>query len=112
MEVTPRMEKYFPLSSQTPSVYTYYYTITITMGARDIVVVKTLCYKPEGHGLDARWGVNFLIYLLLPSAQALGFTQPLTEMNTRNRKIVLFLKSKARPVRRADNPTTICEPTV
>jgi hypothetical protein len=24
--------------------------------ARSIVVVKTLCYKPEGRGFDTRWG--------------------------------------------------------
>jgi hypothetical protein len=32
----------------------------------------------------------------------MGFTQPLTEMSTRSRKI-LFLRSKPRPVRRANN---------
>jgi hypothetical protein len=42
---------------------------------------------------------------------ALGFTQPLTEMSTRSRK-VKFLGSRGRPVRTADNPTAICEPTV
>jgi hypothetical protein len=42
--------------------------------------------------------------------QALGFTQPLTEMSTRSSKI-MFLGSGARTVRRTDNLTTICEPT-
>jgi hypothetical protein len=42
----------------------------------------------------------------------LGFTQPLTEMSTRNIKIMMFLGSKVRPERRADNLTDICEPTV
>jgi hypothetical protein len=37
----------------------------------------------------------------------LGFTQPLTETSTRN-----FLGGKERPVRKADNLTAICEPTV
>jgi hypothetical protein len=37
-----------------------------------------------------------------------GSTQPLTEMSTRSRKI-MFLGSIARPVRRADNLTAICE---
>jgi hypothetical protein len=50
---------------------------------------------------------SFSIYLILPAAQALGFTQPLIEMSTRSRKI-MFL----RPVRKADNLTAICEPTV
>jgi hypothetical protein len=40
------------------------------------------------------------------------FTQPLTEMSTRNIKIIMFLGSKVRPVRRADNLTAICEPIV
>jgi hypothetical protein len=43
---------------------------------------------------------------------ALGFTQPLTEMSTRNRKIIIFLGRKVRPVRRADNLAAICESIV
>jgi hypothetical protein len=42
----------------------------------------------------------------------LGFTQPLTEISTRNIKIIMFLGSKVRPVRRADNLTVIYEPIV
>jgi hypothetical protein len=42
---------------------------------------------------------------------AVGFTRPLTEMNTTSRKIT-FLGSRVRPVCRADNLTSICEPTV
>jgi hypothetical protein len=38
---------------------------------------------------------------------ALGSTQPLTEMSTRN-----IPGSKGRPARKADNLTAICEPTV
>jgi hypothetical protein len=37
---------------------------------------------------------------------ALGSTQPLTEMSTRN------LPGKGRPARKADNLTTICEPII
>jgi hypothetical protein len=37
---------------------------------------------------------------------ALGLTQPLTEMSTSN------VGSKARPARKADNLTAICEPIV
>jgi hypothetical protein len=37
------------------------------------------------------------------------FTQPLTEMITRNIKIIMFLGSKVRRLRRADNITAICE---
>jgi hypothetical protein len=39
------------------------------------------------------------------------FTQLLREMSTRSRKI-LFLGSRGRSVRKADNITSICEPTV
>jgi hypothetical protein len=47
-----------------------------------------------------------LLYLILE------FNQPLTELGTRNIKIIMFLGSKVRPVRRADNITAICEPIV
>jgi hypothetical protein len=47
----------------------------------------------------------------LASLTSLGFTQPLTEMCTRSRKII-FRGSKVRPVRRAVNVTAICEPIV
>jgi hypothetical protein len=42
----------------------------------------------------------------------LAFTQPRTEMNTRNIKIIMFLGSKVRRVLRADNLTAISEPIV
>jgi hypothetical protein len=42
----------------------------------------------------------------------MGFTQPLTEMNTRSRKIIMFLGSKVLPVRRADKLAIISEPIV
>jgi hypothetical protein len=52
--------------------------------------------------------VDFSIYLILPAALwALGSTQPLTEVSTRN-----LPGSKLRPVRRADNLAAICEPNV
>jgi hypothetical protein len=38
---------------------------------------------------------------------ALGMTQPLTEMSTKN-----LLRTKRRSVRKADNLTAICEPIV
>jgi hypothetical protein len=73
------------------------------------VVVKALCYEPEGRGFDTD-EVVFKIYLILPAALGAGFTQPLTEMSTRNLKIILG--SKVRRVRRADNLTAIYEPIV
>jgi hypothetical protein len=56
--------------------------------------------------------MNFVsIYLILPTALALEFTQPLIELSTRSREI-MFLGSKVRPVRGADKLTAIYEPTV
>jgi hypothetical protein len=43
---------------------------------------------------------------------ALEFTQPLTDMSTRNIKIIMFLGSKVRLVLASDNLTAICEPIV
>jgi hypothetical protein len=44
-----------------------------TMGARGSVVVKALCYKPEGRGFETRWGEWFLSsYLILPVALGPG----------------------------------------
>jgi hypothetical protein len=44
------------------------YRITVNTGAHGSVVVKALCYKPEGRGIASRWGGFFLIYLILPAA--------------------------------------------
>jgi hypothetical protein len=44
-----------------------------TIGARGSVVVKALCYKPEGRGFENRWGEWFLsIHLILPVALGPG----------------------------------------
>jgi hypothetical protein len=52
--------------------------------------------------------VDFSIYLILPAAlRPWGWTQPLTEMSTRN-----LPGGKGRPARKADNFTTICEPII
>jgi hypothetical protein len=71
-------------------------------------LVEALCYKPEGRGFECRWGGFFFN---LPnsssSTMALGSTQPLTKMSTRNTPGV-----KGRPARKADNLTAICEPIV
>jgi hypothetical protein len=41
----------------------------------------------------------------------LGFAVPLTEMSSRHRKI-MFIRSRTRPVCKANNLTVICEPTI
>jgi hypothetical protein len=82
------------------------------VGARGIVVVKALCYKPEGRGFETRGGE----FLNLPNpsgrSRPWGLFSLLTEMSTRHRKIIIFPGTKVRPVRRADNLATICEPIV
>jgi hypothetical protein len=55
------------------------------------------------------------MYLILPAALGPGgFTQPVTEMSTGNKEIIIFRGSKARPVRKADNlaAAATCEPIV
>jgi hypothetical protein len=53
--------------------------------------------------------VDFFLNLPNPSSRimVLGSTQPLPEMSISNLTVV-----KGRPARKADNLTTICEPTV
>jgi hypothetical protein len=49
-------------------------------------LVEALCYKPEGRRFDSRCGHSIFFNLPNPSSRtmALGSTQPLTEMSTRN----------------------------
>jgi hypothetical protein len=42
----------------------------------------------------------------------MGFTQPVIDMSTRNIKIIMFLGSKVRLVRKADKLAAIYEPIV
>jgi hypothetical protein len=53
--------------------------------------------------------INEFFHFPNPSnlSMALGFIQPLTQINTRSRKI-MFLRSRARPARKADKLTAIC----
>jgi hypothetical protein len=71
-------------------------------------LVEALCYKLEGHGFESQWG-GFFINLPNPSSRTmtLGLTQPLTEMSTMN-----LPGGKGRPVCKADNLASICEPIV
>ena len=49
-------------------------------------LVEALCYKPGGRGFDFRWCHWIFFDWHNPSGRtmALGSTQPLTEMSTRN----------------------------
>jgi hypothetical protein len=66
--------------------------------------IQSILIKKNVHGVPMRW-----IFFKLPNpssrTMALGSTQPLTEMSTRN-----LPGSKGRPARRADNLTAFCEP--
>jgi hypothetical protein len=71
-------------------------------------LVEALCYKPEGRRFESRMRWIFLNLPNLSSrTMALGSTQPLTEMSTRNPP-----GGKKRPARRADNLAAICVPNV
>ena len=73
-------------------------------GDRGSLVVKVLCYKSEGHQFDSRcchWNFS-LTYNPSDRTMALGSTQSLKEMSTR-----VFPGGKKRPVRKADNLSTI-----
>jgi hypothetical protein len=83
-------------------------------------ISRTLTYKKShGNYPETQWcipgsrpdEVDEFFFNFLPAALGLGFTQPRTEMSTKNRNII-FLVSRARPVRRADKLTAICEPNV
>jgi hypothetical protein len=67
-----------------------------------------LCYKPEGRCFDFRCS-HWIFNWPKPSSRtmALGSTQLLTEVSTRN-----LPGSKGRPARYADNLTVVCESTV
>jgi hypothetical protein len=56
-------------------------------------VVEALCYKAEGRGFDSLWVYGFFNWLNRSSrAMALGSTQPLSEVSTRN-----LIVGKGRP---------------
>jgi hypothetical protein len=41
--------------SQMEYIYELFHGVLDDLGARGSVVVKALCYKPEGRGFDTRW---------------------------------------------------------
>jgi hypothetical protein len=83
-------------SPAAKTVWGKYRPLFWQMGARGSIVVMALCYKPEGRGLETWWGEWISsIYIILPAALGTG---------------VMLLRSKVRPVRRADKLGAICEP--
>jgi hypothetical protein len=56
----------------------------VIWGAPGSVVVKALCHKPEGLGIKTRWAKWILLfYLILLAVLGPGFSQALTEINSR-----------------------------
>jgi hypothetical protein len=55
-------------------------------GARGGVMVEAPHYKPEGRGFDSRWchWIFFISHNPSGRTMALGLTQPLTELSTRD----------------------------
>jgi hypothetical protein len=82
------------------------------MGERGSIVVKALCYKPQGRRFETRWSQwTFSIYLILPAALGPGVYSAFNKNEYQKQK-KMFVESRALPVRRADNLTAICEPIV
>jgi hypothetical protein len=77
--------------------------ITVTVTFKGSLVVKTLGYKPEGRGFrdPMRW--NFKIYLILPAALGTGVYSASNRNQYRKQTKKMFLGSKVRLVRGADN---------
>jgi hypothetical protein len=79
-----------PLASTSSIILVYFTELSIFQSTRFKsidVLVKALYYKPEGRGIASRLG-GFFSNLPNPSGRtmALGSTQSLTEMSTRNLK--------------------------
>jgi hypothetical protein len=67
-------------------------------------MVEALCYKPEGLGFETRRGkLFFSIYLILPAAIDPDVHSTSSRNEYQKRKI-MFLGSRARPVRKANRP--------
>jgi hypothetical protein len=87
---------------------TYYYTLKKEAAVYSRVLPQSPFPLPSKPRVSSR---STGLLALCCFAVALGSTQLPTEMGTRIRRI-MFLGSKARPVRKADNLTAICEPIV
>jgi hypothetical protein len=62
------------------------YTYNYMGGAAVAQLIEALRYKPSGRGFDSRWCQWIFFHWHSPSGlnMALGSTQPLTEMSTKN----------------------------
>jgi hypothetical protein len=78
-------------------------------GVHSSIVSWGTMLQAGSRGFDPRWGHGIFFGWPNPSTRnmAVGSTQPLTEMSTRN-----LPRGKGRPAPKADNLTAICEPIV
>jgi hypothetical protein len=68
-------------------------------------VIEALCYKPEGHVFDSRYGYGiFRVTQSFRCNMTLGSTEPLTEMSTTN-----LPGGKEWTAREANKLSAICE---
>jgi hypothetical protein len=105
--LTPVLRQMNPVSIFPSYVFKIHLiVIVLHKGARFSVVVKAI------GGFDTRWGDFLNVPNPSGRTRPWGFTQPPTEISTRNIKIIMSLGSKVQPVRRADNLAAICEPIV
>jgi hypothetical protein len=86
------------------------YKIIFLYCCRSSLVVKTLGYKPEDCEFETRWREILSLPHSSGRTRPWGLLSLLTEMSIRSR--IMFLGSKVRPVRGADNLTAIYEPIV
>jgi hypothetical protein len=70
------------------------------------VVVKALCYKPKDRGFETRWGELLCFQFSIDP----GVYSASDRNAYQKQKNNVFVGSRARPVRRADNLTSICDP--
>jgi hypothetical protein len=80
---------------------------------RGSVVVKALCYKPDGRRFETRCReLIFTIYvILLATLGPEDYSVPNRNYYQKQKNKVLGEYS-AQPMRKADNLTTVCEPIV
>jgi hypothetical protein len=98
---------------ESECIHLYFYDLGTNCAARGSVVVKALCYKPEGRGFDTRWGDFFKIYLILPAALGPRVYSASNRNECQKQKNkIMFLGSKVRLVGKADNFSAISEPIV
>jgi hypothetical protein len=98
------------VQEQIINIYLYY--VRNRRGGRS-VVVKELCYKPwRSRVREPMTWINFFsIYLIIPASLGPG-VHSASNRNEYQKQRKMFLGSRARPVRTADNLTAICKPTV